>query len=75
MKKIFSSITGGFLRGLPLLNTVKKLVVKPATAQTPVSPDLIAIITEVATVALIVFYVFKKISNEDLVSLLKLLKG
>lgn len=85
MKKIFKSLAEGIVRGLPLGNTGKKLgqylIEKirgketSTTATTPASPDLIAIITEVAMVVLIIFFALKKISNEDLISLLKLLKG
>jgi len=76
-KTLAGSLIDGVFRSFPLAHTIKKIAFPPkAEDGTPDAPkhDRIAIIVEVAIVALIAAFVFGKISMEQLLQLIGLLQ-
>lgn len=70
MKKIFTAIVQGIQSGIPLFTTIKKLIAGEKVDYV----DVFSLISEIATVALIFSFVFKKITYTDLLTLLGFLK-
>lgn len=72
MKKIFSAVIQGVVKGLPLLRSTKEVVQSDKKLDVF---DYTSLIVELSVVGLIAAFVFKKISWQELLNLIGLIGG